>query len=161
MFRLRGHHGHHGHGGRFRRGLLKYAILQLLADQPRHGYDLMRVIRDKGWRRGGPGSVYPLLGALEEDGLIAGREEGDRRTYEITDAGRATLHAHSAEIVHMFAQDDEEGDGGARSHMRESAERLMQAISQLGHHSTAETFERVRELLDETRKKIYEVLAQE
>ncbi len=45
---------------RFRRGILKFVLLKLLAELPRHGYDLMRAIREKGWG-GGAGSIYPLL----------------------------------------------------------------------------------------------------
>ncbi len=161
--------GHHHHpfgfrrGGmrRFKRGILKFALLKLLAESPRHGYDLIRAIREKGWA-GGAGSVYPILRALEEAGFIVGRDEGERRTYELTEKGRRMLEEHAAEIGRLFESDEEEeGEPGARSQMRESAARLMQALSQLGYSSKPETFERVRELLDETRRKIYEVLAQE
>jgi DNA-binding PadR family transcriptional regulator len=131
----------------------------MLAERPRHGYELIGAIREKGWR-GGAGSVYPLLALLEAAGLIAGRQDGDRRTYELTEKGRKILEEHAAEIF-SGCEDDEEGESDPRAQMRESAERLMHAISQLGHHSRADTIERVRELLDATRKEIYEVLAQE
>ncbi|HEX8827903.1 MAG TPA: PadR family transcriptional regulator, partial [Xanthobacteraceae bacterium] len=86
------------HGARrLRRGILKFALLKLLAEVPRHGYDLIREIREKGWG-GGAGSVYPLLAALEAAGLIAGREEGDRRIYEITEKGRRLLGERAAEL---------------------------------------------------------------
>ena len=75
------------------RGILKFVILKLLAEQPRHGYDLMR-FRAKGWA-GGAGSVYPLLAALEAAGLIVGRDEGDRRIYEVTEKGRRHLGEHA------------------------------------------------------------------
>jgi DNA-binding PadR family transcriptional regulator len=146
---------------RLRRGFLKFAMLKLLAEAPRHGYDLIRAIREKGWA-GGAGSVYPILGALEAAGFIAGRDEGDRRTYELTEKGRKMLEEHAAEIGRFFENDDEEeGAGDLRAHMRDSAARLMQAVEQLGYSSKPETLERVSELLDKTRKEIYGVLAQE
>jgi DNA-binding PadR family transcriptional regulator len=146
---------------RLRRGILKFALLKLVAELPRHGYDLIRAVREKGWA-GGAGSVYPLLGALEAAGLIAGRDEGERRTYEITDKGKKMLEEHAADIGRFFENDDgEEGAGGLQAHMRDSAARLMQAVSNVGHSSKPETIERVRELLDDVRKKIYEALAQE
>ncbi|MFY9719564.1 MAG: PadR family transcriptional regulator [Candidatus Cybelea sp.] len=155
-------HGFRRYGmRRLRRGFLKFAMLKLLAEAPRHGYDLIRAIREKGWA-GGAGSVYPILGALEAAGYIAGRDEGDRRTYELTEKGRKMLEEHAAEIGRFFENDDEEeGAGDLRAHMRDSAARLMQAVEQLGYSSKPATLERVSELLDKTRKEIYGVLAQE
>ena len=60
----------HRHARRFKRGILKFVLLKLLAAEPRHGYDLMREFRRKGWPSGA-GSIYPLLAALEEEGLIS------------------------------------------------------------------------------------------
>lgn len=159
------HRRHRRHGmRRLRRGILKFALLKLLAELPRHGYDLMREIREKGWG-GGAGSIYPLLAALEAAGLIAGREEGDRRIYEITEEGRRLLGEHAAELERLLhdedEDDEEEAAGGRAAQLRDSAGRLMQSISQLGPSSKAETIERVCELLDEARKEIYELLAQE
>jgi DNA-binding PadR family transcriptional regulator len=146
---------------RFRRGILKFALLKLLAEMPSHGYELIRAIREKGWG-GGAGSVYPLLAALEAAGFISGRDEGDRRIYELTDKGKTMLEARAADIGRFFEVDDEEeGAGDMRAQMREAADRLMRAVSQMGYSSKPETVERVRDLLDEARKKIYEVLAQE
>jgi DNA-binding PadR family transcriptional regulator len=155
-------HGFRRYGmRRLRRGFLKFAMLKLLAEAPRHGYDLIRAIREKGWA-GGAGSVYPILGALEAAGYIVGRDEGDRRTYELTEKGRKMLEEHAAEIGRLFENDDkEEGAGDLRAHMRDSATRLMQAVEQLGYSSKPETLERVSELLDKARKEIYGVLAQE
>lgn len=145
------------HHRRFKRGILKYVVLKLLAEQSRHGYDLIQIFRRRGWG-GGPGSIYPLLATLEGEGLIAGRDEGDRRTYEITEKGRRHLE-EAAEPVGAFFDDDEaQPDEG--TDLREAAGRLMQAI-QLGSGSKPETVGRMRDLLDRTRKEIYTLLAQE
>jgi DNA-binding PadR family transcriptional regulator len=161
-----GWHGWHAREGRrgirrLRRGILKLAVLKLLAEMPRHGYDLIRAVREKGWG-GGAGSVYPLLAALEKAGLVAGRDEGDRRIYELTEQGRRLLGEHAAELERLLNDsDDEEAPNDMASQLRDSAGRLMQAISQLGPSSKPETIERARELLDQTRKEIYQLLAEE
>ena len=158
------HEGRHRRRGirRMRRGILKFALLKLLEELPRHGYDLIRAVREKGWGAGA-GSVYPLLAALEAAGLIAGRDEGDRRIYEVTEEGRRHLGEHAADLERLLNEhdDDEEAEDDGASQLRDSARRLMQAISQLGPSSKPQTVEHVRELLDEARKKIYQLLAEE
>ncbi len=158
------HERRHHHRGvrRMRRGILKFALLKLLDELPRHGYDLIRAVREKGWG-GGAGSVYPILAALEAAGLIAGREEGDRRIYEVTEQGRKHLGEHADELERLLNEEDEDEEPADRSaaQLRDSARRLMQAISQLGPSSKPETLERVCELLKEARKEIYELLAEE
>jgi DNA-binding PadR family transcriptional regulator len=161
----RGWHGRREHRRgmrRMRRGILKFALLKLLSELPRHGYDLIRAAREKGWP-GGPGSVYPLLSALEGAGLVTGREEGDRRIYEITEQGRTLLGEHAAELERFLNDEDldDEAEHDTTAQLRDSARRLMQAIAQLGPSSKPETVERVSELLKEARKKIYELLAEE
>lgn len=156
---------HHRRGmRRLRRGILKFALLKLLDELPRHGYDLIRAVREKGWGIGA-GSVYPVLAALEAAGLIAGREEGDRRIYEITQRGRELLGEHAAELERLLNEEaEDDGDEPERemvSQLRDSARRLMQAVSQLGPSSKPATVERVSELLKQARKKIYELLAEE
>jgi DNA-binding PadR family transcriptional regulator len=147
---------------RMRRGILKFALLKLLDELPRHGYDLIRAIREQGWA-GGPGSIYPILAALEGGGLIRGRDEGGRRIYEITEQGRRLLGDHAAELERLLnegdTQEEEMNDVGTQ--LRESADRLMQAVSQLGPSSKHETIERARELLDVARREIYQLLAEE
>ena len=147
-------------GRRFKRGILKFVILKLLAEQSRHGYDLMRFLRRKGWA-GGAGSIYPLLASLEEDGLIVGRDEGDRRTYEVTEKGRRHLAERAGHFGAFFEEEGDDEEPDARAETRDAAGRLMQAVAQLGTGSKPETIERVRELLDRTRKEIYTLLAQE
>ena len=154
-------------GRRLRRGILKFVILKFLAESNHHGYDLMRLFAEKGWRPPRPGSIYPLLNALEEEGLVISRAEGDRRVYEITEKGKRHLEEHMAHAGNFFEnffeteEDDGEKEPTPGSALREAAERLMQAIAQIGPSSKPETIERVQELLNKTRKEIYTLLAQE
>src|SRR4051812_14258198 len=97
-----GHRGRHGRGGfgwgpaehrgpRARRGDVRTALLTLLAEEPRNGYQLMQEIeqRSEGAWRPSPGSVYPALQQLEDEGLIVTAERDGGRVYELTDTGRA------------------------------------------------------------------------
>ena len=84
----------------FEPGEIRLAILSLLNEGPRHGYDLMKTMAAR-WgsaRRISAGSVYPTLQQLEDEGLITSKREDGRRVYELTDAGRAELE-ENAEIV--------------------------------------------------------------
>jgi DNA-binding PadR family transcriptional regulator len=154
-------------GRRLRRGVLKFVILKFLAEGNRHGYDLMRLFAEKGWRPPRPGSVYPILNALEEEGLVTSRPEGDRRVYEITEKGRSHLQEHMANagnfFEHFFEADEDrpESNPTPSSELRDAADRLMQAIGQIGPSSKPETIGRVQELLNQARKEIYTLLAQE
>jgi DNA-binding PadR family transcriptional regulator len=95
------HGGRHGMGGsdfmRARRmlaqGDLRLIALALIAEQPRHGYEIIKVLEDKtaGWYSPSPGIVYPTLTYLEEAGYVTARVEGAKKLYSITPPGRAHL----------------------------------------------------------------------
>src|SRR5215216_2514776 len=85
-----------GRGPRARRGDVRAALLVLLAEEPRNGYGLMQEIerRSGGVWRPSPGSVYPALQQLEDEGLVRAAEDGGRKQYELTDEGRAYVEAN-------------------------------------------------------------------
>ena len=86
--------GPRGRGrGRARRGDVRLALLRLLAEEPRNGYQLMQTIEERsdGRWRPSPGSVYPTLAQLEDEGLVRSSESEGARHFEITDAGREYL----------------------------------------------------------------------
>src|SRR4051794_31548510 len=90
----RGHHhgrGMRGYQGRAGRGDIRAAILALLAEQPMHGYQIMRELRDRsgGAWRVSPGSVYPTLSQLEDEELIRAEQAGGKRVFTLTEAGKA------------------------------------------------------------------------
>jgi DNA-binding PadR family transcriptional regulator len=102
--RWRGRHGlggRHGAGGddmgragrMLAHGDLRLIALALIAEQPRHGYEIMKVLEDKtsGWYAPSPGIVYPTLTYLEETGYVTGEAEGAKKLYTITTEGRAHL----------------------------------------------------------------------
>jgi DNA-binding PadR family transcriptional regulator len=95
-----GHRGRHGGGGDFMRarrmlaqGDLRLIALALIAEQPRHGYEIIKVLEDKtaGWYSPSPGIVYPTLTFLEETGYVTAQAEGAKKLYSITPEGRAHL----------------------------------------------------------------------
>src|SRR5438093_2134098 len=84
-------------GPRARLGDVRIGVLGVLAERPMHGYEVIRELeaRSGGRWRPSPGSVYPTLQLLEDEGLVKGEERDGRRVFEITDAGRAELAARS------------------------------------------------------------------
>ena len=89
----------------FEQGDLKYVILRLLAEKPRHGYEIIKELEERfgGAYAPSPGTVYPTLTMLEDLGFArAMPEEGGRKIYEITDAGRKHLEEHSATVDDIF-----------------------------------------------------------
>src|SRR5262245_53359556 len=85
----------HGYGywreGRMRRGDIRTALLAVLAEAPGHGYEVMQRLEEKsgGAWRPSPGSVYPTLQQLQDEGLVTSTERDGKRIFELTDAGRA------------------------------------------------------------------------
>lgn len=89
----------------FDQGDLKYVILRLLAEKPRHGYEIIKELEGRfgGAYAPSPGTVYPTLTMLEDLGYArAMPEEGGRKIYEITDEGRKHLEEHSATVDDIF-----------------------------------------------------------
>lgn len=144
----------------FAPGDLKLLLLSMLADQPGHGYDLIRQIEAlfAGGYSPSPGVIYPTLNFLEEAELIAGQAHGSKRLYGITEAGRASLvdQAVALDGVRMRI---EVSKRALRGHDRPAE--IHEAVGNLRHalhmHSgrwTPEEILRVRDLLNDTAKAI-------
>jgi DNA-binding PadR family transcriptional regulator len=98
--------GRRGGGRRFGRGDLKYVILDLLKEQPRHGYDVIRALEQRfgGFYSPSPGSVYPTLQLLEDQGYVVSNQMDGKRIYTITDEGRAFLNERSDVVDDVHAR---------------------------------------------------------
>ena len=149
-------------GPRARRGDVRAALLVLLAEEPRNGYQLMQEIerRSDGVWRPSPGSVYPALQLLEDEGLVQVAPEKGGKEYELTDAGRAEVEARDAALGAPW--DAVKGDVG------EGARELMGAMRQIGmalfqlaHSGTEAQVKEAQEVLAETRRALYRILADE
>jgi DNA-binding PadR family transcriptional regulator len=127
----RGHFGpgeglgrRHGRGGgdmmragrMLAQGDLRLIALALIAEQPRHGYEIIKVLEDKtsGWYAPSPGIVYPTLTYLEEAGHVTAQAEGAKKLYTITDAGRAHLDENRAFVDAVFERFAAIGEKAAR-----------------------------------------------
>ena len=141
-------------GGRARRGDIKFLILEVLADGPRHGYDIITELENKsnGRYRPSAGSVYPTLTMLEEGGYITGSAADGKRVFTITDAGRELLKQKPGGAT-------PEGDADGVD-LRSAAMKLGAAVMQAARASDAASQEKVREILDGARREIYKILAE-
>ena len=84
----------------FRHGRLRLYLLRLLDEEPRHGYEVIRLLRNRfmGVYAPSPGTIYPRLSRLEDEGLVTHDEENGRKVYRITEAGREELRSRGAEL---------------------------------------------------------------
>jgi DNA-binding PadR family transcriptional regulator len=87
----------------FSHGMLRLYLLKLLDESPRHGYDVIRLLEDRfmGLYAPSPGTIYPRLQRLEAEGLVTQSQEGGRKVYQITDAGREELRRRQDELDHL------------------------------------------------------------
>ena len=104
-------HGEHHRGGRrraFEQGDLRLVILKLVADEPRHGYDIIKAIEENfgGTYSPSPGVVYPTLTLLEDQGYATVTPEGAKKLYTATEEGLSFLEANKATVEALFARMD-------------------------------------------------------
>ncbi len=155
-------HGPRGRGrGRARRGDVRLALLLLLAEEPRNGYQLMQTIEERsdGRWRPSPGSVYPTLAQLEDEALIRSTESEGAKHFELTDAGREHLESRPEEPA-PWDPTDEEGAGSARD-MKPLVAAIAAAAMQVAVAGDDAQRARAVELMAETRRALYRVLAED
>jgi DNA-binding PadR family transcriptional regulator len=127
-------------GGRmFEHGDLKFVILSLLEERPRHGYDIIKAIEERsgGVYQPSPGTVYPTLTLLEEMGFArALADEGGKRVYEITDAGRQHLAEHKGTVEDIFSRIARKGAGLTSDAMMDMNRAFKHAARATYSHAT-------------------------
>src|SRR5579884_1223759 len=154
--------GPHRRGpGRARRGDVRLALLRLLAEEPRNGYQLIQAIeqRSEGRWRPSPGSVYPTLAQLEDEGFVRAIERDGARRFELTDAGREHLEARSDEPAPW-----EPAAEAADNPLAELGPLVMQigkATFQVASVGDQAQRDQARRLLAETRRALYRILAED
>lgn len=151
-----------GRGGpRARRGDVRAAVLALLAERPMHGYEMIKEIeeRSEGAWTPSAGSIYPTLQMLEDEGLIRGEDSGGKRRFALTDAGRAEREAKPEEAAPWDVV--REGAPSGQIALRNSVGKLIAAVKQVSHAGDEDQRKQVTEILDETRRKVYAILAEE
>jgi DNA-binding PadR family transcriptional regulator len=147
-------------GPKASRGDVRAAILALLSEEPRNGYQIMSEIAERsgGAWRPSPGAVYPALSQLADEGLIAGEEEDGRRTYSLTDAGRGYLAEHPERARGAWESAEQQQAWEVPGLFAEAA-RLGGGIVQIAHAGTHEQVVAAERLLARTRRELYGILA--
>jgi DNA-binding PadR family transcriptional regulator len=165
MFAPRGGWASGRPGGRMGRGDIRTAILIELAEEPMHGYQLIQAIetRSGGAWKPSPGSVYPTLQLLADEGLVSSKQTGERKVYTLTDTGKDAAAAVTDDTSH----DSQPGMPWRRPDFERAAAlpkagaKLAQAMSQVATSGTKEQTERAVAIVDEARRKLYAILAEE
>ena len=146
-------------GGRGRRGDVRAAILTLLTERPMHGYEMIQEIGERSqqlWKPS-PGSVYPTLQLLVDEGLLRATEaDGSKKLFELTEDGRA-----AAEKVETAPWDaiTEGADPGVLG-LRGAVGQLMGAVAQSAHAATPEQQQRIVDIVNNARREIYSILGE-
>ena len=126
----------------FSHGRLRLYLLKLLAEGPRHGYELIRLLENQflGLYAPSAGTIYPRLQRMEQDGLVSHTQAGGRKVYEITEAGRAELVARAGELAALESEIDasvadlstiaNEVERGVRGSVRDIKRELREATKE-------------------------------
>jgi DNA-binding PadR family transcriptional regulator len=177
VFFMRGRHGRRGFGPRdfgpwggfgpgpfggrrAGRGDIRAAILALLAEQPMHGYQIIREIgeRSEGAWTPSPGSVYPTLQQLTDEGLVRSSETEGKRVYELTDEGRTEADRKSGALPWEEAAQGADDDLSA---LRELVFQVLAATKQVAHAGSKPQLAAAQEVLRTARKSLYRLLAED
>jgi len=147
-------------GARMGRGDVRAAVLALLTERPMHGYQIIHEIEERsgGSWKPSPGSVYPTLQLLADEGLIDAQEANGRKTYSLTEAGKAEADAAAEKSAPWESQGR---DGLRTGALPKAGINLAQATAQVARTGTADQVKQAVDVLDEARRKLYAILAQE
>ncbi|MGH8944537.1 MAG: PadR family transcriptional regulator [Acidimicrobiia bacterium] len=140
------------------RGDVRSAILHLLAEGPMHGYQIMSELTERtdGIWQPSPGSIYPTLNQLEDEDLVRAEEKEGKKVYALTDQGRAQVEADEEEAPwERFSSPYSKG----LMALRETGFEVGAAVFQVARAGSEEQVAKAREILEEARRRIYELLA--
>lgn len=145
---------------RMAKGDVRAAVLALLAEEPMHGYQIIREIEERsgGSWKPSAGSVYPTLQLLSDGGLITAEEQNGRKTYSLTDAGRLQADATEAPAPWETSNTREGKRHGA---LAKAGVDLASAAAQVGRTGSPEQVQQAVAVLEDARRKLYAILAQD
>lgn len=147
---------------RMRRGDVRAAILVLLAEQPGNGYQIMQALeaRSEGRWRPSPGSVYPTLQQLEDEGLIRAEDAGTGKLYHLTEAGEAEARRLNEAGKTPWA-DLADAEDDSHVAMFRQVHQIALACAQIAHAGDPRQAEEATKVLNDARKALYAILAQD
>lgn len=165
-------HEHHGGGrDRARRGDARYILLDALRDGPKHGYEIIKALEERSAGRyiPSPGTVYPTLQYLEDQGLVRANQEAERRIYQLTEAGQAELATLAEQVTAFWSRF---ADSGVAATSQHEVNFLQDELDQLNRivwgglrkviaQGQQEPIRRVRTAIEECQNKIREIIATE
>jgi DNA-binding PadR family transcriptional regulator len=150
-----------GGRGRKRRGDVRIALLLLLAEEPRNGYQLMQTIEERsgGRWRPSPGSVYPALAQLQDEGFVREAQADGGRVFEITDAGREQVQARESAAPPWEAPD---GPEASTFHdLRSLMIGIGKAGWQVAQEGNEQHWAQAAQILSDARRSLYRILAEQ
>jgi DNA-binding PadR family transcriptional regulator len=149
-------------GPKARRGDVRAAILAVLAEQPMNGYQIIQEIasRSGGVWKPSPGSIYPTLQQLEDEGLVRVEVDGGRRAYTLSDEGRSYVNEHADEVTAPWQAMTESG-GEDDDGLKPLIGQVAAAVWQIAATGTPEQQAKGRDALMEFRRKLYSILAED
>jgi DNA-binding PadR family transcriptional regulator len=141
------------------RGDIKYILLALIAEQPRHGYELIKELESRygGWWKPSPGSVYPNLQLLEDGGHLIGEQVEGKKVYSITPSGRELLAERENPLDSMERRNKPQ----QWMELGNAIAELGAAVMQVARGGNSEKISRVKEIINRTKRDIYSILAEE
>ena len=158
-----GPHRFHGHGMRFgggsraRRGDIQIAVLALLNESAMHGYQIIQELADrsKGAWTPSPGSVYPTLQLLEDQGLVVSEQVSGKRVFSLTEEGKVRAEA----LPDKEPWAGQAGEADTERGLREAFASLVGATHQVARAGSPEQIGRAVDVLNEARRQMYSMLA--
>ena len=147
---------------RVRRGDVRAAILDVLAVEPMNGYQVIQQIAERsgGAWKPSPGSVYPTVQQLEDEGLVEGIDGDGRRLLRLTDEGRAYVEEHPDELAATWRPFDEAGEDEGPGDLKPVIGQVMGAVWQVVVSGTQQQKAEATEILADTRRRLYGLLAE-
>ncbi|MFI7614926.1 PadR family transcriptional regulator [Nonomuraea terrae] len=155
-----GHRAWGGRGRKAKRGDVRAAILALLAEEPRNGYQIIQQIAERsegGWKPS-PGAVYPALQQLTDEGLVIPAESEGRKTFRLTDEGRAYIEEHADEVRAPWDEMRPDIDDNTAD-LWHIARQSAFAMTQILHTGNDAQIREARKTLVEARRRLYQILA--
>ncbi len=155
--------GHHGHRGpKVRRGDVRSAILDVLAVEAMNGYQIIQQIAERsgGAWKPSPGSVYPTVQQLEDEGLVEGHEGEGRRLLRLSEEGRRHVEEHPEELAATWRPFDQPDEDEGPGDLKPVIGQVMGAVWQVIVSGTKQQQAEAAEILADTRRKLYGLLAE-